>query len=152
MDSRYYVPGEGEDVLSIDNEPIGDARDMARLLGKKWTLDVLTVLEQRSRRFNELRRDVPDATAKVLTDRLAELVDAGLIDRREVGTNHVSYSIHPAAMELLRIAEELGCWKAEHIPEFGFDDAKPVGEIPPHDPYKRRTVGEGAGVETPGRQ
>ena len=152
MDLRYYVPGEGGDGLSIDGETADAAKDIARLLGKRWTIDVLANLEQQPRRFNELRRGIPDVSAKVLTDRLAEMVEAGLVDRRRVGTNHVRYSINPAAVELFRIAEELGAWKQEYMGDWGYDDPERTYEPPVHDPYKRRTIGEGAGIETPERR
>ena len=57
------------------------AREL-QVLGKRWTLQLLFLLLQRPARFSELERAVPGLTNRVMTDRLRELQDAGLIDRQ----------------------------------------------------------------------
>ena len=52
------------------------------VLAKRWTLQLLFLLLQRPARFSELERAVPGLTNRVMTDRLRELRDAGLVDRQ----------------------------------------------------------------------
>ncbi len=53
-----------------------------QLLARKWALFVITVLGNApSTRFNEAKRAIPGITARALSDRLHDLVDAGLAAR-----------------------------------------------------------------------
>jgi DNA-binding HxlR family transcriptional regulator len=51
------------------------------VIGPKWTLQIVGALLERPRRFTELERSLGDVNPKVLTDRLRELVEAGLVSR-----------------------------------------------------------------------
>ncbi len=51
------------------------------LIGPKWTLQIVEALLERPRRFTELERALVDVNPKVLTDRLRELVEYGLVSR-----------------------------------------------------------------------
>ena len=52
------------------------------LIGDRWTLLVLRELLLGARRFSQLRADLPGLSANVLTQRLAELEERGLVRRR----------------------------------------------------------------------
>ncbi len=51
------------------------------LLGKRWTLSVLAALLRGEDRFDQLRAAAPRLTARMLSNRLSELVRAGLLVR-----------------------------------------------------------------------
>jgi DNA-binding HxlR family transcriptional regulator len=51
------------------------------LFSKRWTARILIELAQRPSRFNELARAVP-AARRMVVERLRELQDAGLVERR----------------------------------------------------------------------
>ena len=51
------------------------------LIGPKWTLQIVGALLEKPRRFTELERALGDVNPKVLTDRLRELVESGLVSR-----------------------------------------------------------------------
>ena len=51
------------------------------LIGPKWNLQIVEALLEGSRRFTELERALGDVNPKVLTDRLRELVESGLVSR-----------------------------------------------------------------------
>src|SRR5262249_44120981 len=57
------------------------------LLGGAWTPNVIWYLSDGPRRFNELRVDIPPISAKVLSTRLHELEDQGVITRRLLATS-----------------------------------------------------------------
>ena len=53
------------------------------LIGERWALLVLRELMLGPRRFSELRADLPGISANVLTQRLTELEERGLVERRQ---------------------------------------------------------------------
>ena len=76
--------------LSYQADPI---RDSLRVLGKKWTLLILRdIAFLKLRRFGEVRQNNPGLTARVLSRRLREMGEEGLLKRREEG-KRVSYAI-----------------------------------------------------------
>lgn len=73
------------------------------LLRGAWAPNVIWHLRGRARRFGELRVDIPLVSAKVLSTRLRELQDRGLIERRLLATSPPSaeYSLTDLGRELL---------------------------------------------------
>jgi DNA-binding HxlR family transcriptional regulator len=57
------------------------------LLGGAWTPNVVWHLRAGPRRFGELRVDIPRISAKVLSSRLRELENKGVIERRLMPTS-----------------------------------------------------------------
>jgi len=51
------------------------------LLGKRWTGLLIDLLLQRSARFNELHAALPTLSKRVLSERLTELQNVGLVER-----------------------------------------------------------------------
>jgi DNA-binding HxlR family transcriptional regulator len=91
------------------------------LLGGAWTPNVLWHLRGGPRRFGELRIDIPRVSAKVLSARLHELQDRGMIQRQLLATSPPSaeYSLTRLGAELLpaidaivRVGEKLKRAKA----------------------------------------
>jgi len=69
--------------LSYQADPI---RESLKILGRKWTLLILRdVAFLKLRRFGEVRRNNPGLTARVLSRRLSQMRDEGLLKRREDG-------------------------------------------------------------------
>jgi DNA-binding HxlR family transcriptional regulator len=73
------------------------------LLGGAWTPNVIWYLSDGQRRFSELRRDIPRVSAKVLSARLRELEDKGVITRRVMPTSppSVEYALTELGQELI---------------------------------------------------
>ncbi len=58
------------------------ARSMLALIGDRWTIVVLYCLSLREvRRFNELQRQIPDISKKMLVQTLRSLERDGLVER-----------------------------------------------------------------------
>ncbi|MEV0122981.1 helix-turn-helix domain-containing protein [Streptomyces sp. NPDC050703] len=82
------------------------------LLGKRWNGVILASLMSGPGRFAELRRAVNGISERMLSDRLAELGEAGLVSR-EVDAGpplRVSYRLTPAGEALRPALQELGDW------------------------------------------
>jgi DNA-binding HxlR family transcriptional regulator len=84
----------------------------AEILCTRWTVVLLRELMAGSTHFNELRRGVPRMSPALLSQRLKELEQAGLIVRRPVrgepGT--LDYHLTEAGDELKPLIEAFGRW------------------------------------------
>ena len=86
-----------------------------RLIGGKYKALLVWQLMGRTLRFNELRRLVPEATPKMLTQQLRELESDGLISRlvHPVVPPKVEYSLTDQGESLFPILEAMYSWGAE---------------------------------------
>lgn len=81
----------------------------AQLLCERWTLLVVREMIAGSTRFSELKRGVPQMSPTLLSSRLKQLVDAGVVSQ-EGRRGSYSYALTPAGMELRPVIEILGAW------------------------------------------
>jgi len=63
-----------------------EVRRAADLLERRWTLSILYASVEGAERFNEFRSVLGRVSPATLTTRLAELVEAGLLERRVLDT------------------------------------------------------------------
>lgn len=79
------------------------------LIGGKWKLLILRNLKARPWRFNELQRDLEDVSQKVLTDSLRQMIDDGLVYRRDYQQMppRVEYGLTTLGKEMLPIIDAL---------------------------------------------
>ena len=84
------------------------------LIGDRWTLLVLRELLLGARRFSQLRADLPGLSANVLTQRLAELVERGLVRRRTLPppASAQVYEATEWGLEAEPVIQALGRWAA----------------------------------------
>ena len=100
--SLYGRASESE-VQLRHRHPIADLLD---LLGRRWALRVLWELRHDGAQpFSELRAACDEMSTSVLTQRLRELVDAGIAERRDR-----AYALTPAGRELLSLLAPLDAW------------------------------------------
>src|SRR5438132_9671648 len=73
------------------------------LLGGAWTMNLVWQLSGEPRRFGELMKDVPGISPKMLTARLRELEEKGVVDRTVTATSppSVEYSLSQMGHELV---------------------------------------------------
>lgn len=95
----------------------GDACGTAfamELVGERWSMLIVRELMLGGRRFSDLRADLPGISAKVLTERLVGLEEAGVVTRRQLpppaGT-HI-YELTPWGYLAEPAIQELGRWAA----------------------------------------
>ncbi len=84
----------------------------AEVVGGKWKSVVLYYLLESPRRFNELRREIPNVTQRMLTLQLRELEADGLLERivYPVIPPHVEYRITPFGRTLKPVIAEMLAW------------------------------------------
>lgn len=79
------------------------------VLGGAWTPSVIWKLSGGPRRFGELERDIPGISPKMLTARLRELGEKGVVIRKVVPTSppSVEYSLSMLGRELLPVIDSI---------------------------------------------
>lgn len=84
----------------------------AEILGTRWTIVLLRELCAGSTRFNDLRRGVPRMSPALLSTRLRQLEDHGVLERRRLrgtaGTHE--YVLTDAGRELTEVVMAIGIW------------------------------------------
>jgi DNA-binding HxlR family transcriptional regulator len=84
----------------------------AEIFAERWTPLIIRELLMGSHRFNELEHGLPGIPRSLLTKRLRDLEQAGVVERRPLGeAGHRSgYHLTPAGEELFDIVKGLGVW------------------------------------------
>jgi DNA-binding HxlR family transcriptional regulator len=81
-------------------------------IGGKWKSVVLWYLRNKTMRFGELRKQIPDITEKMLSLQLKSLEDAGLVKRKvfaEVPLR-VEYSLTEFGKTVVPVVEAIAKW------------------------------------------
>jgi len=84
------------------------------LVGERWAMLILRELAYGGRRFSGLRKDLPGISANVLTQRLAELEERGLVRKSRLPPP-ASVQVYEAtdwALEVTPLIGRLGKWAA----------------------------------------
>jgi DNA-binding HxlR family transcriptional regulator len=87
------------------------------ILGKRWNGMILDVLGAGAASFVGIRRAVPGISDAVLSDRLSELAQAGLVVRDvDAGPPvSVAYALTPAGAELMPVLSQLARWASTNL-------------------------------------
>jgi DNA-binding HxlR family transcriptional regulator len=82
------------------------------LIGKRWTGAIVCALTERPMRYGELGRAIPGLSDRLLSQRLRELEEEGLVERQvEAGAPvRVIYSLTEAGQQLDPVFSELKAW------------------------------------------
>jgi DNA-binding HxlR family transcriptional regulator len=86
-------------------------------IGDKWTVLVVTTLGEGPRRFNELRREIPSVSQRMLTLTLRNLERDGLVSRTVTPTipPRVDYELTELGRSLLQPITELAQWALDNV-------------------------------------
>lgn len=68
-------------MLTKDELPACPVATTLMLIGNKWKIFIVQRLLERPWRFNELQKDIPGISQRVLTDNLRSMEEDGLITR-----------------------------------------------------------------------
>jgi DNA-binding HxlR family transcriptional regulator len=86
-------------------------------IGDKWTVLVVTTLSNGSKRFNELRREIPTVSQRMLTLTLRNLERDGLVSRTVTPTipPRVDYELTELGLSLVGPLHGIEVWALEHV-------------------------------------
>ena len=116
-----------------DLEMIRGTRAVVDLLTGKWSVDVLYLLANGTRRYSEVFYEVGEISKKTLTQTLRALERDGLIARRvyaEVPPK-VEYSLTPLGWSITGPLMAMYEWAAEHLGDVEASRVEQEGELPP---------------------
>jgi DNA-binding HxlR family transcriptional regulator len=89
----------------------------AELVGERWALLILRDLLVGPKRFTDLRRGLPRIPTNILSDRLKELEDSGVVRRRVLPrpAGSVVYELTEYGSDLEEAIKHLGRWGARSL-------------------------------------
>lgn len=81
-------------------------------LGKKWTGLLIRVLLAGPQRFSDFRQQIPELSDRLLSERLKELQDLGLVERRVENTQPVTieYCLTKEGERLEQVVQAIQDW------------------------------------------
>lgn len=87
------------------------------LVGKRWSGAILLVLLQGPMRFSEIGRLVPDVSDRLLSERLKELEQEGLVRRQVLrgSPTHVQYKLTEKGLALEPAVRALESWARDWL-------------------------------------
>jgi DNA-binding HxlR family transcriptional regulator len=99
--------------------PACQAREVLGRIGDKWSLYVISLLGEDTRRFTDLKRGVAGISQRMLTVTLRGLERDGIVTRTvyPVMPPRVDYALTPMGRTLLDTVGTLVTWAEEHVAE-----------------------------------
>ena len=94
-------------------------RNVLDKVGDKWSFLIFAVLEDGSKRFNELERLIGDISHRVLARKLRELEREGYLSRtvRATSPPHVEYALTDLGRSLLEPIKNFLDWAQKTFPQ-----------------------------------
>lgn len=90
-------------------------KDVLEIVGGKWSIPIIYVLIEGTKRFKELERTIPNINTRMLVKELKKLEAANIINRKAYPTvpPTVEYSLTPKGKKLEPIIMDLHKWGEE---------------------------------------
>ena len=87
------------------------------LIGRRWTGAIIFVLMESRSRFATLRKQIPDITDRMLSERLFELEQEGIVERTVIPETpvRVEYALTKKGRELASAVDAIGDWAKKWI-------------------------------------
>jgi DNA-binding HxlR family transcriptional regulator len=95
----------------------GIFHEASELIGRRWTGAIIFVLLKRRLRFAELRDCIPGITDRMLSERLQELEQEGIVERTVVPESpiRVEYSLTEKGHALAKPIDAIAAWAHDWI-------------------------------------
>jgi DNA-binding HxlR family transcriptional regulator len=89
-----------------------EVRRAAGLLERRWTVSILWASYEGAQRFNEFKQSLGEIPPRTLAQRLVELQEAGVLDRRVVDARppRVEYRLTEQGLRLKQVVDALVAW------------------------------------------
>jgi DNA-binding HxlR family transcriptional regulator len=110
----------GSPVVSLDGRRAAcQVRDVLGRIGDKWSIYVISQLDEHTLRFTDLKRGVDGISQRMLTVTLRGLERDGIVSRTvyPVVPPRVEYALTPMGRTLLETIGTLVNWAEDHLVE-----------------------------------
>ncbi|MDA4136222.1 MAG: helix-turn-helix transcriptional regulator [Thaumarchaeota archaeon] len=121
---------EGEDFLkSLEDYENLEACPIAlgfRILGKRWTIEIVRQLFLGDSKFNELQKNAPGINPRMLSLRLKELEKLGLLRRTVLDETPVliTYDLTELGMDIIPVMYSMAKFSMKNFPKEVFVDGR----------------------------
>lgn len=87
------------------------------ILGKKWTGLIIWVLLSGSKRFKEIKEQIPEMSDRILTERLKELEQLGIVTRNVYPETpvRIEYNLTKKGCALKEVVNSIQHWASDWI-------------------------------------
>ena len=104
------------DAHQWDTREDCQVRQILDRIADKWSLFAIALLEERTMRFTELKREIDGVSQRMLTVTLRQLERDGLVERtvHPVVPPRVDYALTPLGATLHRTVQALVVWTEQH--------------------------------------
>jgi DNA-binding HxlR family transcriptional regulator len=101
------------------------------VLGGKWKTIIVAYLSERPCHYSELRQLLPGLSDKVLTERLIDLQQSGLVTRGKAAKSPLRrpYELTERGATLRPILTDLYLWGSRNANSFGVDVGNPLQKL-----------------------
>jgi DNA-binding HxlR family transcriptional regulator len=98
-----------------------------KIIGKRWTVLIIREMLRGTTQFNRFLKNIEGITPKVLTQRLRELQEFGIVRRRIVSDYpiRVEYELTDLGKEFEPVLLAAASFSMRHMPKIVFKDGKP---------------------------
>jgi len=114
---------KGNSTISLNEQILGEActfNEVIRIISPQWKMQILFSICRGINRFSLLKREYPSLSDEILSKRLKQLTNEGLVNRAD-GTDPkhplVTYYATPKAEELLQVVPLLCQWGDKWLAE-----------------------------------
>ena len=106
----------------------------SELIGRRWTGAILYILMNCRCRFAMLREAIPDITDRMLSERLQELEEEGIVERTVIPDTpvRVEYALSAKGRGLASAIEAISVWAEKYVVE-------PPSAAPPSPARRQRS-------------
>jgi DNA-binding HxlR family transcriptional regulator len=110
------LPGGSKEFEHSEMNACPFVREVLGRVGDKWSVLVIVLLGDSTRRFNEMRRMIEGISQRMLTLTLRGLERDGLVTRDVYPTvpPRVEYALTPLGKKLLKTVTDLAGWAVDH--------------------------------------
>jgi DNA-binding HxlR family transcriptional regulator len=105
------------DIQSVNLEPkVGCIAAAMDIIGNKWTALILRDLFAGPKRFCELEKSVGNINPRTLSQRLDDLEDNGIINRKSFAEvpPRTEYTLTKKGKDLMPVLEQMAIWGTKH--------------------------------------
>lgn len=116
------MPWYGKGVIAMSTAPppalCTRFHRASELIGRRWTGAIIFLLLKQTCRFATLRDAIPDITDRMLSERLQELEEEGLVERTVIPETpiRVEYSLTKKGKALAEPIGAIADWAEKYVP------------------------------------
>ncbi|WP_408009404.1 winged helix-turn-helix transcriptional regulator [Pseudalkalibacillus sp. A8] len=87
------------------------------IIGKKWTGLIIRVLLSGPKRFKDIKKQIPDMSDRMLTERMKELEAVGIVNREVYPETpvRIEYTLTDKGISLKNVISEIQRWSDDWV-------------------------------------